>query len=97
MFNTSPCVDYGYWYCCNMTVCLQEMSPDNSPAYIDDYKELLGACRKNYLSKALLLMQKSLLLSTAGVTTTEQKGLLQVGLKKPYTPPSTHPPFLLHV
>nr|XP_022298745.1 cilia- and flagella-associated protein 54-like isoform X2 [Crassostrea virginica] len=56
---------------------VQEMSPDNSPAYIDDYKELLGACRKNYLSKALLLMQKSLLLSTAGVTTTEQKGLLQ--------------------
>nr|XP_022298605.1 cilia- and flagella-associated protein 54-like isoform X4 [Crassostrea virginica] len=56
---------------------VQEMSPDNNPAYIDDYKELLGACRKNYLSKALLLMQKSLLLSTAGVTTTEQKGLLQ--------------------
>ncbi|XP_078309887.1 cilia- and flagella-associated protein 54-like isoform X6 [Crassostrea virginica] len=56
---------------------VQEMSPDNSPAYIDDYKELLGACRKNYLSKALLLMQKSLLLSTSGVTTTEQKGLLQ--------------------
>ncbi|XP_062618793.1 cilia- and flagella-associated protein 54-like [Saccostrea cucullata] len=55
----------------------QESSNDLNPAYIEDYKELLGACRKNYLSKALLFMQKSLLLSNSGVTTTEQKGLLQ--------------------
>lgn len=51
---------------------------ESSPAYIEDYKELLGGCKKNYLSKALLYMQKSLLLSTPGITTTEQKGLLQV-------------------
>ncbi|XP_056000170.1 cilia- and flagella-associated protein 54-like isoform X4 [Ostrea edulis] len=58
-------------------VLKQDDSPDFSPAYIEDYKELLGACRKNYLSKALLFMQKSLLLSTSGITTTEQKSLLQ--------------------
>lgn len=51
---------------------------ESSPANIEDYKELLGGCKKNYLSKALLYMQKSLLLSTPGITTTEQKGLLQV-------------------
>nr|XP_034306398.1 cilia- and flagella-associated protein 54 isoform X5 [Crassostrea gigas] len=55
----------------------QESVTESSPAYIEDYKELLGGCKKNYLSKALLYMQKSLLLSTPGITTTEQKGLLQ--------------------
>lgn len=60
------------------TLCLQESVTETSPAYIEDYKELLGGCKKNYLSKALLYMQKSLLLSTPGITTTEQKGLLQV-------------------
>lgn len=60
------------------TLCLKEMVTESSPANIEDYKELLGGCKKNYLSKALLYMQKSLLLSTPGITTTEQKGLLQV-------------------
>ncbi|KAK3102398.1 hypothetical protein FSP39_011137 [Pinctada imbricata] len=55
----------------------KENTPGIDQPYIENYKELLSACMKNQLSKALLLMQRSLLLSHDGVLTTDQKDLLQ--------------------
>ncbi|XP_069141650.1 cilia- and flagella-associated protein 54-like isoform X4 [Argopecten irradians] len=48
---------------------------------VDGYKDLLSHCNKNQLSKALLFMQRALLLSGDNVTTTTQKSLMQDALK----------------
>ncbi|XP_021355787.1 cilia- and flagella-associated protein 54-like isoform X2 [Mizuhopecten yessoensis] len=48
---------------------------------VEGYKELLSHCNKNHLSKALLFMQRALLLSGDNVTTSTQKALLQDALK----------------
>ncbi|VDH93978.1 Hypothetical predicted protein, partial [Mytilus galloprovincialis] len=49
-------------------------------SYVENYEELLTRCNRNQLSKSLLLMQRSLLLSDGVGYTKEQKKLLQVNI-----------------
>ncbi|XP_063397833.1 cilia- and flagella-associated protein 54-like isoform X1 [Mytilus trossulus] len=46
-------------------------------SYVENYEELLTRCNRNQLSKSLLLMQRSLLLSDGVGYTKEQKKLLE--------------------
>lgn len=50
----------------------------SNDSYVDNYGELLSRCNKNHLSKSLLLMQRSLLLSDDVGYSKEQKKLLEV-------------------
>ncbi|XP_038069719.1 cilia- and flagella-associated protein 54-like [Patiria miniata] len=50
---------------------------DGHVVHIETVDELLSSCGKNLVSKALFLMQKTLLMSKSGAPTPEQAGLLQ--------------------
>ncbi len=54
-------------------------SSGNLPAhYVENYDELQDGCRKSYISKALLAMQRAHSLMSAGNPTVQQRQLLQV-------------------
>ncbi len=54
-------------------------SSGNLPAhYVENYDELQDSCRKSYISKALLAMQRAHSLTSAGNPTVQQRQLLQV-------------------